>query len=231
MRACPKAPGLGSSLMGLGSHYALQVRELSFGYDAEAALFDCWSHQFSPSSITAVFGASGCGKSTLLYLLGLMLRPSSGEIVIGGRPTAGLSDAELADIRAHDLGFVFQDAALDPSRSIIDNVLESCLYRRQSPRDQRQAALRWLEELGVELDPARKPGKISGGQAQRIALCRALLPDPAIVLADEPTGNLDDDTAALVLDVLERKASAGATVIVVTHDARVAERSHEQVRL
>jgi len=210
---------------------ALEVRNLSFGYDADLPLFADWTHRFAPGAITAIFGPSGRGKSTLLYLLGLMLRPTAGEIVIRSAPTGGMSDRELADLRATELGFVFQDAALDPTRSVMDNVLEGCLYRRQSPSAWRPAAQKWLDSLGVELDPSRKPGKVSGGQAQRIALCRALLHQPHIVLADEPTGNLDDATAALVMDVLEDAARNGATVVVVTHDSRVAARSQEQVRL
>ena len=210
---------------------ALEVRGLSFGYGADPLLFTDWSHRFPPGVITAVFGPSGRGKSTLLYLLGLMLRPTAGEVVVAGRSTRGRPDGELADLRANELGFVFQDAALDPTRSVIDNVLEGCLYRRQSPKAWLPTAQQWLDALGVELDPSRKPGKVSGGQAQRIALCRALLPQPRIVLADEPTGNLDDATAGLVMDVLEDAARAGATVVVVTHDPRVAARSDEQVRL
>ncbi|MDM4764107.1 ATP-binding cassette domain-containing protein [Galbitalea sp. SE-J8] len=198
----------------------IETRGMGFRYGgprAPSTLADL-SLSFEPGMITALVGRSGSGKSTLLYLLGLMLRPSEGEIVVDGVPTARLSDARRADLRATRMGFVFQDAILDPARSIQDNVLEGALYTALPRVEARRRAAELLDRFGVLVDPLRRPGQISGGQAQRVALCRALVHEPSIVLADEPTGNLDSVTADVVWRALADAADAGATVIVATHD-------------
>lgn len=174
--------------------------------------------KFEPGVSTALVGQSGSGKSTLLYLAGLMLRPTGGDVIVNGVRTSKLPDWQRANIRANEMGFVFQDAILDPARSIIDNVLEGALYTRLPRPVARTRAINLLERLGVAVDPLRRPGQISGGQSQRVALCRALLQEPQILLADEPTGNLDDATAEIVWGTLTSAANSGTTVIVATHD-------------
>lgn len=194
------------------------AEDVSYGYVPGQEIVTNLSGHFVPESVTALVGRSGSGKSTLLYLLGLMITPNSGRITINGKDTAGLPDWRRAQLRAQLMGFVFQDAILDPARSVLDNVLEGTLYGPGDPGKARERALQLLSEFRVEVDPRRRPGQISGGQAQRVALCRAFIHEPRIVLADEPSGNLDDETASLVWDALTARARAGAVVIVATHD-------------
>ena len=196
----------------------LSAESLTFGYEADTPLIREWSAQFDRGEVVAITGPSGRGKSTLLYLLGLMLKPTSGHVRFGTREASYYSDRERARLRASEYGFVFQDAALDPSRSVIDNVIEATLYRDVSRDDALPRANELLERFGVALRAHARPGQISGGQSQRIALCRALLGNPTVLLADEPTGNLDRPTAAVVMDAFHEAAHNGASVIVVTHD-------------
>lgn len=194
---------------------------LVFGYRAGQPVIDGMDARFAPGSISALVGRSGSGKSTLLYLLGLMLTARHGSLTLDGSETVGLRDAERAALRAEYMGFVFQDALLDPARSVLDNVMEGALYRSaHAPSTTR--ALRLLHQFGVAVDPRRKPGQISGGQAQRVGLCRAFIGEPRIIVADEPTGNLDVETAEVVWAALHERARQGATVILATHDQALA---------
>ncbi|MEO5834085.1 MAG: ABC transporter ATP-binding protein [Nakamurella sp.] len=207
---------------------------LSFSYRGRRGteLFSGLSHSFEGGSVTAVTGPSGRGKSTLLYILGLMLRPTSGYVMIDGAAVSSNADASRSAYRATRLGFIFQDASLDPTRSILDSILEPALYagQRKSELIERGHAL--LDEMGVLARADHRPGEISGGQAQRVAVCRALINDPAIILADEPTGNLDRKNAEIVLDAISRQASQdGRTVIIATHDDYVLSRVDEVLEL
>lgn len=203
-------------------------------------LFGGLQHNFSAGKVTALTGPSGCGKSTLLYLLGLMLRPSAGSILLDGQDVAGLPDVVRSGLRASRFGFVFQDAALDAHRRIIDSVTEPARYAGIGNHAATARAQQLLDEMGVGHRADHRPGEISGGQAQRVAVCRALINDPAIVLADEPTGNLDIDNATGVLDALsfaadnsERSSGglAGRTVIIATHDPFVLSRVDEVITI
>lgn len=216
----------------LAGEVVLEARGIVFEYSPGVAVLDGWSASFSRGAMTALTGPSGRGKSTLLYLLGLMLNPREGEIIVGGIPTGLLRDAERAQLRADLFGFVFQDAALDTTRSVLDNVMETALYRRGgSHPNARKTALELLDRFGVDVPPNRKPGQVSGGQAQRIALCRALLNSPQVLLADEPTGNLDPATSELVVDALRGYAATGAAVVVVTHSPEVAGSCDREIKL
>ena len=216
----------------LGSADGLAVEDLRFAYTRAAEeLFDGLTHAFTPGAVTALTGPSGRGKSTLLYVLGLMLTPTSGVVRLGDVDASTRPDRERSRLRATSVGFVFQDSELDPSRPILDSVVEPGLYaglERQTLEDRARAL---LERFGLAHRADHRPGQVSGGQAQRVAVCRALVNAPVVVLADEPTGNLDPDNAGLVMDALADAAAEGRTVVVATHDPAVVARADEVVRL
>lgn len=210
----------------------ISVEDLRFAYaKGQTELFDGLTHRFTPGAVTALTGPSGRGKSTLLYVLGLMLTPSSGTVHIGDEPASALPDHRRAHLRATRIGFVFQDSELDPSRIILDSVVEPGLYAGADRDELRTRARDLLARFGLADRADHRPGQISGGQAQRVAICRALVNSPTIVLADEPTGNLDPDNSALVLDALAEAAGEGRTVVVATHDPTVVARADEVLSL
>lgn len=210
----------------------LAVRDLRFTYGRDGEeLFGGLDHDFASGVVNVVTGPSGCGKSTLLYLLGLMLRPGSGQVLVDGVHASGQTDALRSWIRATRIGFVFQDAVLDPSRTVIDSVIEPGLYGRACRRDLRSRGRELLDELGVGHRADHRPGEISGGQAQRVAVARALITDPGIILADEPTGNLDSENSIHVLDALHAAAATGRTVVIATHDPVVLARAGQILAL
>lgn len=197
----------------------IAVQDLSFAYRRGAdPVISALTHTFPAGAVTAVTGRSGRGKSTLLYLLGLLLSPTGGHVLIAGRPVSALPDGTRSALRAGRIGFVFQDAALDATRTIADNIAEGALYAGIPYPQATARATALAAELGVSHRLDHKPGEISGGQAQRVALCRALIKEPQIILADEPTGNLDSDTADDVWALFTARAATGTTVIVATHD-------------
>ena len=181
----------------------------------------------------AITGPSGSGKSSLLYLLGLLDRPTEGRVLLEGRDTASLSAAELASLRLSRLGFVFQFHFLLPEFSTLDNVLIPIRrLGRLKDAAARAQAMKLLEALGMAEAAAKLPEQLSGGMRQRAAIARALANDPAIILADEPTGNLDTRNAAAVFDILQRLAAEeGRAILVVTHDAELAKRANRRIHL
>lgn len=210
----------------------ISIEALEFRYSAGSdELFGGLTHEFLTGAVSVVTGASGRGKSTLLYLLGLLLRPGAGSIAIDGDDVSSLGDGERSRIRSRTIGFVFQDAALDPTRSVIDNVVEGGIYAGIGRKRAESRGRELLQRFGVTLREDRKPGEVSGGQAQRVGLCRALLKEPGIVLADEPTGNLDADSADVVLAALRDAANAGAAVVIASHDPRVVEAADDVLAL
>ena len=214
----------------------LEARGITFGYghgahEPGSEILSDWNASFAAGEVVAVTGPSGRGKSTLLYLLGLMLKPGKGEVLIEGADAAGLNDAHRARLRAGLFGFVFQDAALDATRTVLDNVVETALYRGEPREAARIRARELMAQFGVDLRANHKPGQVSGGQAQRIALCRALLNNPRILLADEPTGNLDPASATIVVDAMHAQARSGATVVVATHDPALVARCDRVIQL
>jgi lipoprotein-releasing system ATP-binding protein len=181
----------------------------------------------------AITGPSGSGKSSLLYLLGLLDRPTEGRVLLEGRDTASLSAAELASLRLARLGFVFQFHFLLPEFSTLDNVLIPIRrLGRLKDAAARAQAMKLLEALGMAEAAAKLPEQLSGGMRQRAAIARALANDPAIILADEPTGNLDTRNAAAVFDIFARLAAEeGRAILVVTHDAELAKRANRRIHL
>jgi putative ABC transport system ATP-binding protein len=175
-----------------------------------------------PGEFAAVMGPSGCGKSTLLHLLGGLDRPTAGRVTLDGDRIDDRSEADLALLRRRRLGFVFQFFNLIGDLTVGENVELPALLVGASPRDARRRADELLTELGLEDRGRAAPGQLSGGEQQRVAIARALVNRPAVLLADEPTGNLDTGSARDVLDLLRRERDAGQTILLVTHDARVA---------
>lgn len=210
---------------------ALTAREITFGYTSSSPILTGWTAEFAAGEVVALTGPSGRGKSTLLYLLGLMLKPRRGQVLVGAVDAGALPDRQRAQLRATQFGFVFQDAALDSTRTVLDNVVETALYRGESRRESVRRARDLMNRFGVDLRATHKPGQVSGGQAQRIALCRGLLNDPRILLADEPTGNLDPVSSAVVVDALREQAQSGAAVVVATHDPALVARCDRQIKL
>jgi ABC-type lipoprotein export system ATPase subunit len=209
----------------------LDVTDLQFRYPHGPKVVDGFTGRFDAGDMTAIVGPSGRGKSTLLFLLGLLLRPTAGTILVNGRDVRRDSDRDRSRMRAEQFGFVFQDAALDATRTVIDNVCESALYRGQSVGSVRARGSELLDKFGVGIRANAKPTQVSGGQAQRIALARAMLHEPQFLLCDEPTGNLDDESTAVVLRALAGQARRGAAVIIVTHSAAVVDACDTAVRL
>jgi lipoprotein-releasing system ATP-binding protein len=178
----------------------------------------------------ALTGHSGSGKSTLLYLLGALDKPTSGEVWIDGREASGLSDDDRGRLRNEKLGFVFQFHFLLPEFSAAENVMIPLLRRGIEPRDARERAVDTLRALGLEELADREPGKMSGGQQQRVSIARAVANSPSIVLADEPTGNLDSDNGRVVVELLARLSQErGITVVMVTHDEDFARRASRRL--
>ena len=185
--------------------------------------------------LVAIVGQSGSGKSTLMNLLGCLDTPTSGTYRLAGHAVEELSDEELAEVRNRHIGFVFQSFHLLPRQTALENVLLPLVYRRTdrlSGEERRRRAAAMLEQVGLGPRAGHKPSELSGGQRQRVAIARALITEPSMVLADEPTGNLDSKTSEEILNTLvDLSVTHGRTVVVVTHDPEVARRCRRQIVL
>ena len=187
------------------------------------------SFEIPKGQFTAIVGPSGSGKSTLLNMLGCLDRPSAGAYHLDGEDVSAFDDERASDFRNRRIGFVFQSFHLLPRLSVLENTLLPRRFLRGPDPGLEARALELLERMGLGGHLAHRPGQLSGGQMQRVAIARALLMQPALLLADEPTGNLDSRSAADVLSLIAEVHASGQTVVLVTHDAEVASRSQRQI--
>jgi len=185
-----------------------------------------------PGEYLAIVGPSGSGKSTLMHLLGCLDRPTSGQLLVAGRDVTAMSDSELAVVRNTVIGFVFQSFHLLARTSAVDNVALPLVYRGVGRTQRRRRAVEALEQVGLGHRLDHRPTQLSGGEQQRVAIARALAGDPQVILADEPTGNLDSRTGEEIIEILEQlNAERGVAICLVTHDAELAVRAHRRVHV
>ena len=211
---------------------ASQVTKIYGSGEAEVDALRGVSLTIEPGEFVAIVGPSGSGKSTLMHLLGLLDRPSTGQISVGGKDATGLTDTELAALRNQTIGFVFQAFQLLPRTTAMDNVALPLLYRGLRKSQRREQAKRALESVGLAHRLTHRPSQLSGGEQQRVAIARALVGAPQLLLADEPTGNLDTQTGHEVMSILQRlNEEQGVAIVLVTHDHEVAARANRQVRV
>ncbi|WP_233551245.1 ABC transporter ATP-binding protein [Amnibacterium setariae] len=205
-------------------------REYAVG-DTTTVALDGVSLSIEPGEFVAIVGPSGSGKSTLMNLVGCLDRPTAGTVEVAGEDVGRLGDDALTRLRGDAIGFVFQQFQLLPQTSALDNVAAPLLYRGERVKTARAKAAEVLAALGLGDRLEHDRTMLSGGQQQRVAIARAVVTEPALVLADEPTGALDSRSGAAVLELLESMNAEGRTIVLITHDASIAERAHRRVAI
>ena len=179
----------------------------------------------------SVMGPSGSGKSTLLNVIALLDQPSSGRYLLNDRPVTRLNDDQLAKVRRENIGFVFQFFHLIPRLSALENIEMPMILAGISPKERKQRVAEALREVGLENRAQHRPDQLSGGQLQRVAIARAMIMKPEILLADEPTGNLDSQSGRDIIELLENLNRQGVTLMIITHDQQIGDRAQRQVRI
>ena len=181
--------------------------------------------------LVAIVGHSGSGKSTLMNMLGCLDTPTSGKYVLDGQDVASMTDNQLADVRNKEIGFIFQGFNLISNLDAVGNVELPLVYRGVSKNERKQLAMEALKSVGLEERMKHKPNEMSGGQQQRVAVARAVAAKPPIILADEPTGNLDTKSTQEIMEILKELHRSGRTVIIITHDEEIASQAHRVIRI
>ena len=215
------------------SNAVLELQGVTKVYGEEPPVFALRGVSFSVrrGELAAIVGPSGSGKSTLLHVIGTLERPSDGVVRIGGIDAAALGDRDLSRLRARDIGFVFQQFFLAEHTTVRENVADGMLYAGAAAAERYARADEALERVGLAHRAAFKPTKLSGGERQRVAIARAVVGRPAIVLADEPTGNLDSTTGASIMQLIRELNAAGATILMITHDSGLAAQLPRQIQV
>jgi len=222
----------GTSRVDPASDVVVELEEVGrvYGQPPTIAL-DGVSLRVRRGEFVAIVGPSGSGKSTLLNVLGTLDRPTTGTVTVDGVDVASSSDAELSGLRAHRIGFVFQQFHLSEGISTVDNVAMGLLYTGTPRRERRRRATEALERVGLAHRLDHEPNQLSGGERQRVAIARAVVHRPALLLADEPTGNLDTRASDSIVDLLHELHATGTSIVVITHDAELAARLPRQVTI
>ncbi len=203
----------------------------SYGSDPPVPALQGVSFTIAAGELVAIIGPSGSGKSTLLHVMGTLERPGSGRVSVTGLDVELLSDRELAAVRATRIGFVFQQFFLSEHSTLLDNVADGLLYAGVAVQERREQAAESLSRVGLGERLTARPTQLSGGERQRVAIARALVGRPAIVLADEPTGNLDSATGQAIMALIDELNAEGATIVVITHEHEIAARCPRQISL
>ncbi|MFA7471777.1 MAG: ABC transporter ATP-binding protein [Spirosomataceae bacterium] len=212
----------------------IEMSNISRRYHMGAEIIDALKSvtlEISRGEYVAFMGPSGSGKSTLMNIIGCLDTPSSGQYILNGKDVSDMSEGELAEIRNREIGFVFQTFNLLPRMSSLDNVALPLVYAGLSKAERNEKAMKALINVGLENRAHHKPNELSGGQRQRVAIARALVNDPSILLADEPTGNLDTKTSYEIMDLFDQLYSKGNTIVMVTHEEDIAHYAHRIIRL
>ncbi|MBR6627911.1 MAG: ABC transporter ATP-binding protein [Lachnospiraceae bacterium] len=212
----------------------IEIQDMSKIYNPgenEVRALDRVSVTINRGEFVAIIGQSGSGKSTLMNMLGCLDVPTRGTYKLGGKDVAGMSDNELSNIRNREIGFIFQGFNLIPNLTALENVELPLIYRGVSKSMRRKLAWEALKNVGLEQRMEHKPAEMSGGQQQRVAIARAIAQAPPIILADEPTGNLDSGSSGEIMGILQKLHEDGRTVILITHDNEVASRAKRIIRI